>query len=163
MRNVTLTTCSSVSVALMVCLSIAAMPVLGQPQRARNTVIGTWLVTVTRESAPQGEPLSVPALITFLPGRIVIEIEGASPYRSSGQGVWERSEGRKYEAFFRFLRFNQEGELVGTQRARLNIELDDTGNEFTATSLFEILDLDDHVVSTGTATVHGRRMRRALR
>ena len=29
---------------------------------------GTWLLTVTRDIAPPGEPLTFPTILTFLPG-----------------------------------------------------------------------------------------------
>ena len=158
MRRDTLAAYASASLALVVFLSAAATPVSGQSSRAKNTLIGTWDVTVTRESAPPGESLSFPALITFLPGRGVVETGGASPRRGPGQGVWSRGGGRQYDAAFTFFRFGPEGEYLGTQRSTLSITLSTGGNAFTATAVVEVFGSDGELVSTESAAAEGRRM-----
>ena len=159
MENRVLNARSSLSLALILCLSLAALPAYGQEPNGRNRLIGTWDVTVTRESAPPGQPLSFPALFSFLPGGVTLETGSASLwYRSPGHGVWDRTRGREYIATFMFFRFSPDGQYLGTQLGTLTIELAAGDDEFVGTSVFEIRGPDGTLVATGNAAVEGRRM-----
>ncbi len=60
--------------------------------------------------------------------------------RSTSFGAWKRDAGVAYTAKFRFLRFNPDGTVAGTQRIARAIVLAADGNSFTGTITGQVLD-----------------------
>jgi hypothetical protein len=145
------------SVLLGVALTLMVyVPTHGQGSSG-NKPVGTWNVVITRPTAPPGQPLSFPALWSFVPGGVLLT-SGTSFVHTPGHGVWERDSGRSYTAVLEFFRLDLQGQYLGSQRVTLEIELAADGNSFTATNAIELLDPDGTVVGTGTATSVGTRM-----
>ena len=60
--------------------------------------------------------------------------------RGTSFGAWKRDSGAAYTAKFRFLRFNPDGTLAGSQRIARTIALAADGNSFTGTITGQVLD-----------------------
>src|SRR5919206_4702771 len=114
---------------LPVLLALMVVPGLvagqdGSAQRSRGpkkpTLAGTWRVEVTPIDCETREPIAEPgtALHTYVRGGSVLvattPIAGRGPFVSSGQGIWEQTEERRFRAFFIVFRFNQDGSLAGS-------------------------------------------------
>ena len=125
-------------------------PAYGQPR----SLAGTWKVTVSPDGAPQFQ-----AFNQFNADGSSIEFDNSNPpnLQTIAVGPWERTGNRDYT----MLEVNQiyddhgfAGELV----VQAKITLDDTGNAFTSTFTFQVLDISDNVVFQGTGTATGRRI-----
>jgi hypothetical protein len=65
---------------------------------------------------------------------------------------------RDYLLTFLYLRRNAQGNLVGTQKVRRMVKLDETGSSFTGSFQNEVLDLEGNVERSSTGTVQGARI-----
>ena len=148
----------SISIFLGVALMLLACLPMHSEASSGNKLSGTWKVTVTRDSAPPGQPLEFPLLYSFVPGGVAFQSSAITPFRSVGQGTWERDTGRSYTVALEFFRFDAQGVHTGSVREAISIELSPDGNAITGTASFEILAVDGSVVVTGTATLEGVRM-----
>jgi hypothetical protein len=123
-----------------------------------NKLSGTWNVTVTRATAPPGQPLEFPLLYSFVPGGVALQSGSLTPYRSLGHGTWQRDTGRSYTVALEFFRFDAQGVHLGSVRETIALELSADGDALTGTASFEILAVDGSVVAMGTTTLEGVRM-----
>jgi hypothetical protein len=131
-----------------------------------QTLVGTWRVEVTPIDCETRAPIAEPgiALHTYAPGGSVLvaatPIAGRGPFVSSGQGIWERTGGRRFRAFFIVFRFNQDGSLAGSFDVTNNTTaLGEPADTFTEPdSRLRILDVDGTVIATACSSVIGRRV-----
>jgi hypothetical protein len=151
--NRTLRLCAGLALSLLVCV-----PAAGQGRAGANKLVGTWNITVTRETAPPGQPLSFPALYAFLPGNVMQETGSLTLYRSPGMGVWDRTDGRSYAAALEFYRFGPDGAYLGSTKAAITIELSAEGDSFTGTSAFQAFDAAGNPGFAGSVAIAGERM-----
>ena len=132
----------------------------GEPER---TIVGVWQMALTTVNCQTGDVVrTIPGLWTFHEGRTMSEYAsapGLSPaLRGSGHGVWQREPGwQDYSLTFIFYRYDASGVFTGSQRAKIALKLGASGDEFTATSAIEILDVNDNVVFTACGTPSGTR------
>ena len=128
-----------------------------------RTIIGVWRMALTTVNCQTGNVIrTVPGLWTFHEGGTMSEFAaapGLTPaLRGSGHGVWQREHGwQDYSLTFIFYRYDASGVFTGSQRARIALKLGASGDEFTATSAIEILDVNDNVVFTACGTPSGTR------
>jgi hypothetical protein len=129
-----------------------------------RTIQGAWRTTVTGVHCQTGSPLgpSFPGLFTFNEGGTMSEYgigPGSNPaLRSPGHGVWQQEHGwQQYSYAFTFYRYDSSGVFIGSQKVTSDLELGESGNEFTTHSVVSLLDVHDNVVATFCATAAGRR------
>jgi hypothetical protein len=60
--------------------------------------------------------------------------------RSTAFGQWRKQSAQGYTASFRFLRFNPDGSLAGSQRVQRTLTLSPDANSFTGTIAGQVLD-----------------------
>ena len=109
-------------IALAGMLTLAGVVGLGSATRAQDgsKFEGTWLNTVqivTCPPAPEAVIATFQSMSTYMRGGILLE--GGSPAgpppgvsRSAAHGIWERTSGQTFVAFFRFHSFDNQGRLV---------------------------------------------------
>lgn len=126
---------------------------------------GTWHVDVTVTNCA-GVPIrTFQSLITYLPagtpgvsGGSVLEQSNSTFFRSGGQGIWRHEGGLNFSTDFRFFLFNSSGVTTGRSDVTKTIVLGPGDNEYTATTAFEIRDLNGNLVQAGCATDTAQRV-----
>lgn len=150
----------------LIALILAACTTAAPPASAEPTpeaqwfhsrgLVGTWEVTVNRESAPPGSSLSFKTLQSFLSGGVMLETSSGTMLRSAGHGVWKRTGPNEYVSTFWFYRFDASGAPTGSQKTRRVIKVED--GQYFATSEVAIYNPAGTVVATGRATETGHRL-----
>jgi len=129
-------------------------------------------MTITAVEPPGLPPFK--GLITFTRNGEVLESRRlyvpATPFgpllETSGHGAWRRIAHGRFAVFFRFLLQAApnnpvfvNGEDLGTDNIRLEIEPDREGDTFTGTFRSQVKDPDGNVVFEARGTVAGSRIR----
>ena len=80
------------------------------------------------------------------------------PSRGAAFGVWKQDSANRYTTKFRFLRFNPDGTLAGSQRVVRTIILAADGNSMTSNINGQLLDVSDVVVGAICGSEVGARI-----
>jgi hypothetical protein len=151
--------------------SPAARP---QPLQAADGqhLSGSWNMTITATEPPGLPPFK--GLITFTRDGEVVESRRlyvpATPFgpllETPGHGAWKRTEEGRFAVAFRFLLqaapnnpIFTNGEDLGTDNIRLQIEPENGGDSFTGTFRSQVKDPGGNVVFEARGTVAGTRIR----
>jgi len=127
-------------------------------------IVGSWFGTVTATNPPLGQ---FNDLISFHDHGIVTEsrryLVTPTPIgpllETTGHGAWEKTGGRRFEAFFRFMLQNADtGEPVGTDNVRLFLTLDRRGDALTGTFESQIKNTSDALLITVTGDYSATRI-----
>jgi hypothetical protein len=148
----------AVALAVLGVAVFAQVWVSAQGNEANLT--GSWDVTVTIRNCQSGAELfSFPAMITYHQGGTMEESDLGGPgiVRLEGHGVWRRQNERQYSAAYRWLNFNPDRTLVGTQVVRSSITLGPRGDSYTSTDSGQLVDANGNVVPGGCATTTAKR------
>jgi hypothetical protein len=151
----------SLALPVMLTLTVVQTLVFAQDAIAQTKKLeGTWRTELTVVDCQTDEPTGATAqvLYTFLPGGSVLQSADATPFRTPGYGIWKHTTERNFIATHIFFRFNADGTPAGRRETTLNIELGEGSNEFTATSLSEIFDVDGNVIQTTCPAETGQRL-----
>jgi len=139
--------------AIMLLVTMALVPASAQEQKGPKKLEGSWNVSVTGIDCQTGAPLgtTTPSILTYSYGGTMQEVGSrvAPSRRGSGYGVWSHESARRYGSAFQFFRFNADGTFAGRQLLRQEIELSESGDEFTSFATGQIVDADGNVISTG--------------
>ena len=143
-------------------IALLAQPVFTTNTANQASLIGSWEITATADSAPSAADISTPALATFTPEGSVIEADALelAPSRSTpGHGIWQLSPAVP-NFFVRVT--NIVARPIAPHYAKriltMTIGLNSTGDEFSGAYSFEVVEPSGQVLATGTGTVIGRRM-----
>lgn len=121
---------------------------------------GSWIAQVTFRDCQTGEAIrTFASMNTFMQGGTMQEFGlGSVPApRGPGHGVWAHITGRTFSSAFQFFRFNPDGSYAGKVIARRQIEVDDSGNHYTATSSVEIFNAAGTLITTSCTTEEATR------
>jgi len=153
-----------VAVAFALVAAVTGPVATGFAQNASpRTIRGVWRTVVTRYDCQTGAPFApLAGLFTFNQGGTMSEYgigPGSSPaLRSPGHGVWHREHGwQQYSLAFTFYRYDATGVFLGPQRIAADLELGESGDDFSSRSTIEILDATNNVIATACATAVGTR------
>ncbi len=116
---------------------------------------GSWTVAVTVRNCQTGAAVGAfSAMNTFMRGGTMQEFStGAAPLpRGPGHGVWDHEAGRNFTYAFQFFRFNADGTVAGTTKARRAVTLNQYGNGYSATADIEVYNPAGVLVATACAT-----------
>jgi hypothetical protein len=156
---------------MLLCSAITLWASPGPAGAESHTLEGSWAMTVIATSPPGLPPLS--SLITFTRGGEVIESRRGylpfSPFgpilETAGHGVWDRMRHGEFAATFTFLVQAApnnldfvSGESLGTDKIRLRITVDSSGDSFSGVFVSEARDANGNVVFSATGTVVGTRL-----
>jgi hypothetical protein len=148
----------------------AAVPTVaagqGEPAPERS-LVGTWRIALTPRNCATGAPIPVPGapfrgLYSFHEGGTMSEwLTNAAvlpTLRGPGHGAWQKATAwQHYTYSIIFNRYDESGMLTGTQEGKAELVLGDSGDDYTATSLVRIFDVDGIQISTNCASVEGTR------
>ena len=133
--------------------------------QSANSIVGVWEATVTPRNCQTGEPLgpSFPSLVTMHEGGTMSEYGAnpATPFRTNGQGFWERGwrgEGSYYQRFV-FFRLTPGGIAVGKLKVSQTAEYNKFTDQFTSSGSFELFNPAGVVINTGCSTATAYRFR----
>lgn len=130
--------------------------------RRENTrkLEGSWNTQLTPYNCQTGVPLTTtPSMLTFMRGGTMMEFgtRNSPTLRGPGQGVWTYNGRRQFTAHFQFFRFNADGTFAGRQIVTQNTTLSYDGNNFTASSTAQILDVNGNVIQNNCSNAVGTR------
>jgi hypothetical protein len=151
MKQITRRTFWSVSALSILLLA----PAQGQaPSNPFKTLVGTWKVTVSPDAIP---PFT--AFNQFNADGSSVEFDNSNPpsQQTVAVGPWERNGDRDYTMLEVNQLFDDHG-YAGEFRVQAKITLDASGDTFTSTFTFQVLDISDNVVFQGGGTAKGRRI-----
>ena len=144
------------AMAIIVAIVITT-PVLQGDQGSQGAtdakaIVGSWLETVTFPSEAGRPPLQ--SLSSYHEDHTAVCADQGSVTINSDQpgvfsachGAWKHLEKRKFAGTFVELISDLSGNLVGYLRVRSDLTVSESGNEYTGTSLAEILDPDGNVL-----------------
>jgi hypothetical protein len=138
---------------LLVTAFIAGCASPGASREADASLVGAWIVTVTR---PGGVGKN---MLTFSSDGTFFRSGDTHPVLSGGHGAWKRVGDRQFDATYVAFRFDPAGKWVGSQLVRAHFILSPDGNEFTGKAKVSTRDLEDKEVGTSEVTPVARRIR----
>jgi hypothetical protein len=147
--------------ALLIASAFAHSSAFGQGKGAR-VLEGSWSVIVTlRNCQTQGVIRTIPRMITFAQGGTLHEYAvagtAAMPVnRGPGHGLWSHSTQRNFSYALQFFRINGDTSYGGYVREARSVEVDETGDGFTATGTGTVYNPDGSFFPT-CATEVGTR------
>lgn len=116
---------------------------------------GSWSVTMTTRNCATGAPLNTFAkMVTFTQGGTAQEDStGSAPLpRASGHGTWRHEGEHQFSYTNQFFRFNSDGSYLSLTRARFQVEMDETGDNYTGTATIQIFNPAGTQIATLCAT-----------
>jgi hypothetical protein len=164
--------------ALAAAGTLATLPALqiGRAEPAHRKAqgpAGSWVAIVT--FAGPGAPPPFQALRTYADGGGYIETSSSSfnPQAPDGpaHGAWVSTgatlagadesgdRARTFAVTFLIQRFDASGNLIGTIKVRESATLNETGDTYSGSGKFEILDLQGNRIASGLATVQATRIK----
>jgi hypothetical protein len=131
----------------------------------KKALVGSWLETVTFPPDSGRPPLkslgsfhSDGTMVCSDQGAVTTTTEPPPSVFTSCHGVWTHLEKRKFAYTSFELISDLGGNLVGYLKVRGIYTMSRSGNEYTGTSLAQILDTDGHVVFAVEVTNAGQRI-----
>ena len=136
---------------------------------SKRSIHGVWLFVIQQKDCQTGNPGAGfgRGLMTFAEGGTISEtaapVAGSAVpvplLRSAGHGVWERHSWNHYTATFISQRLNPpDGTFAGWHKVQTSMQLAESGNEFTGTSSFEIVNPSGAVLASGCAAITATRL-----
>jgi hypothetical protein len=141
---------SARSLALVFCLSMTYIGVVGQSPSPGQKLVGTWDVTLRFPvcsavcPCPPGVTpnTSIPALHTYSSDGTMTEVSGGTLFRSAALGSWEHVRDQEYSARYAFFVFDHTtGARTSKEVVRSQIELQGR-DAFEATATFDLFAAD---------------------
>jgi hypothetical protein len=129
-------------------------------QNAPDPIVGVWDSIATGKDCTTGAVLgSFKGLAVFNSGGTA-SFDNSRPPSSQGAafGTWKREAGQNYSVTLVFMRFNPDGTLAGTQKAKVTRTLSEDGNSYTGAVAGQVIDAAGNVVSSYCATDVGSRV-----
>lgn len=129
-------------------------------QNAPDPIVGVW------DSIATGKDCTTGAVLGSFKGLAVINSGGMASFdnsrppstQSAAFGTWKREGRDNYTLTLVFMRFNPDGTLAGTQKAKVSRTLSEGGNSYSGTIAGQVLDAAGNVVSSYCATDAGSRV-----
>ena len=147
-----------IGIATAVTIAAAQISLAADEDRGRLGIEGVWDVSVTIRQCDTGAPIvAIHAMNMFIHGGTLTETSN-DLLRSSSLGTWQSVSRRGYTSVFRFFRFNEDGTFAGRNKITRAIRLSADANRFTANAVFEVLDVNDNLLSSGCATETATRL-----
>jgi TAT (twin-arginine translocation) pathway signal sequence len=123
---------------------------------------GSWLFTVTATSA-SGLPSPILGLETYAAGGGYTETDQLSFMPSSlatpGHGSWKHTGERTFLLTYLTLNYDTKGTPQGTSKIRQVATLNEAGNAYKGSGNFDVYDVHENVILSGTFTIQATRIR----
>ena len=142
-------------------LFLAALhPVIAQT--TTPTLVGSWEFTATPETTSQASPPAIEGLATFTSDGTAIETDTTAILGrvSPGYGIWQNGPIPSGYLFVRFTRLvpNFNGTLHSKQILTMFLTLNSTGDAFSGSYDFQVVNTGGDIISNGKGTVVGKLM-----
>ena len=130
------------------------------PGPPTDPIVGVWDSTATGKDCATGAVLAGFKGFGMFNSGGTASYDNSRPPTSQGSafGTWKREAGDTYALTLIFMRFNPDGTLAGTQKAKITRTLSRDGNSYTSSIAGEIIDATGKVVSEYCATDVGSRV-----
>ncbi len=129
----------------------------GASDSEANSIVGTWLSTVTFVDCTTGSVIrTFPTMNTFNMGGTMLETPRSMATRSPGHGEWQRTKGNEYDSVFKFFRSNADGTDNGYQLIRRSHLLED--GVLTTTAVFQNYNAAGQPTTNGCALESATRI-----
>ena len=136
---------------------------------SKRSIHGVWLTVVQQKDCQTGNPGAGfgRGLLTFAEGGTISATHAptagsAVPVPlslSPVHGVWERHDWNHYTVTMIGQRLNPpDGTFAGWHKVQMSLQLAESGNEFTGTSSFEIVNPSGAVLASGCSAITGNRL-----
>ena len=142
----------TVLLTLLITALIVGCAAPGPSSETGGSLVGAWLVTVSR---PVGVGKN---MLTFSSDGTFFRSGDTHPVLSGAHGAWKRVGDREFHATYVAFRFDQGGKWIGSQFVRAHLILSPDGNEFTGKAKVSVRDLQDKEIGTSEVTPVGRRI-----
>jgi len=117
---------------------------------AVHPLVGTWIIDVSTD------PGNAPGIVVFMGDGTLVELHPNVAGQPDGAGVWRSAGEREAAATIVFHNTDESERFGGTTTVLMMIEVDDTGQRFTAPYVLQVTASDGSVVpateDTATAT-----------
>jgi hypothetical protein len=143
---------ASVLFTLVITALLAGCVSPGQPSETGGSLVGAWIVTVSR---PGGVGKN---MLTFSSDGTFFRSGDTHPVLSGAHGAWKRVGDREFDATYVAFRFDQGGKWIGSQVVRAHFILSSDGTEFTGKAKVSTRDLQDNEIGTSEVTPVARRI-----
>jgi hypothetical protein len=109
-----------------------------------DAIEGVWESSVTIKDCTSGAVLRTFKGVGLFHRGGSLTADNSLPRATQGiaLGGWKRNAGQEYTANARFLRFNADGSLAGSQKLQRMLTLAADGNNFAGTIAAQVLDVD---------------------
>jgi hypothetical protein len=146
-----------VLLTLMVGQMLGLAPAVGAQAKKLE---GTWHTEFTNIDCQTGAPTAAPAqtLETYLPGGTMLQSTNRLLFRTPAYGIWKHTTERNFLTSFTFFRFNTDGTQAGRSDITEHIELGKDADEFTATGVAKVFDVNGDLAMTVCLTATGQRL-----
>ena len=113
-----------------------------------DAIEGVWESSVTIKDCTSGAVLRTFKGVGLFHRGGSLTADNSLPRATQGiaLGDWKRNAGQEYTANARFLRFNADGSLAGSQKLQRMLTLAADGNNFAGTIAAQVLDADGVLV-----------------
>ena len=142
----------TVLLTLLITALIVGCAAPGPSSETGGTLVGAWLVTVSR---PGGVGKN---MLTFSSDGTFFRSGDTHPVLSGAHGAWKRVGDREFHLTYVAFRFDQGGKWIGSQFVRAHLILSPDGNEFTGKAKVSTRDLQDKEIASSEVTPVGRRI-----
>jgi hypothetical protein len=121
---------------------------------------GTWHTEFTNIDCQTGAPTAAPAqaLETYQPGGTMLQSTNRLLFRTPAYGIWKPTTERDFLTSFTFFRFNTDGTQAGRSDITEHIELGKDADEFTATGVAKVFEVNGDLAMTVCLTATGQRL-----
>lgn len=116
---------------------------------------GSWMTDVTNLETGARQI----TLYTFMSDGTLISSNKDHPVRGPAHGAWVRTGDREFAVTFVRLRFDTDGNFIGTQKLRAQFTLHATLDEFTSQSQNEFFGVDGNFETSNMTTGLARRIK----
>src|SRR5919108_5203721 len=151
----------SLALSVMLTLIVVQVLVFAQDTSAQaRKLVGTWRTELTVFDCQTGEPTGATAQIleTYLPGGAMLQSSNTNVFRTPAYGIWKHTTERNFLTSFTFFRFNTDGTQAGRSDITEHIELGKDADEFTATGVAKVFDVNGDLAMTVCLTATGQRL-----
>lgn len=116
---------------------------------------GSWISDVTNLETGARQI----TLWTFISDGTLISSNRDHPIRGPAHGAWVRTGDREFAVTFIRIRFDTDGNFIGTQKLRAQITLNEALDEFTSRTQNEFFDVDGNFETLNRTVGQAKRIR----
>ena len=139
--------------ALLLTASLAGSNTLSASSGSKG-IVGTWHLTITRESPPPGQPAVIEALMNYAANGTTTDSSNSGILRrTAGYGEWKRIGERMYASSNVSFQFNPTtGAWTGTARLDRKVRLSADGKTFVGIGRLTVFGTAGNVVASNLRT-----------